>query len=546
MEIPRAAAEWIPHQLPYNRWRSATSLSFVEQLQNGGLSILTIKELKVLEVRLSSMHDAVDDEDEVREQRHATGIPCRKKIKLPASTRKQPRVEVLRRALFRDDACSIYNERLLQKMRAETTSRNATIGATTPETPTTTTIATRPSAASTAVAASVATATSAANAASTAAVTSASGSRKRPNHQISHHLSVPHPQITTAEPSSPADLWNAYMYRLAVHQPHPHSLAAQHRYPYPWPGETAIYSNNNSGDNSNNNPQRQRQHEPGYNSAATGTSTETATDSPKHPDSHPQNPTEALLLPQLLQMGFGKQEILDGIRQHRESASSPSTSNTSSTAPPTAEDIMLLLVTQREEAEEARREDEVRLRSEDQKQEESERRERNQKGALAKATTAEELLGIFPESWVLKGLLGANATSNTTTTNTTKSNATCTVTLGGRESRNDFIEILRLEEKSRKWYGWKLPAGYFQKVGSRLRYPEGLSPGGTSISTSTATASSSGGVASYLHDERLKLRSGLYELEEQQNGQPKIFLDERPAQNSDAGREVVVIDDDDD
>jgi len=82
-------------------------------------------------------------------------------------------------------------------------------------------------------------------------------------------------------------------------------------------------------------------------------------------------------------------------------------------------------------------------------------------------------------------------------------------------------------------------------VGSRLRYLERSSLDGTGTTDSTTDSSTSRGVASYLYDERFKLRSGLYELEEQQNGQPKLFLDERPAQNSGAGREIVVIDDDD-
>ena len=50
-----------------------------------------------------------------------------------------------------------------------------------------------------------------------------------------------------------------------------------------------------------------------------------------------------------------------------------------------------------------------------------------------------------------------------------------------------------------------------------------------------------------MSNEREKLRSGLYELKEQLNGQPKIFLDQqRPKEKNGSATEIVVIDDDDD
>ena len=259
---------------------------------------------------------------------------------------------------------------------------------------------------------------------------------------------------------------------------------------------------------------------------------------PPDPESHPQTPTESLLLPQLMQMGFQRQEILDGIRHQTSSATG------SNGGPVTVDSVMVHLVTQREGMEEARMLDEARLVSEDQKQEDRARREASRETALAEATTGEQLLKIFPDSWVLGLLVGEEV---------------CSFLLGGQETRKELIEILELEGKSRKWYGWKLPAGYFQKMGSVLLNSElpsarsghhnnALSKARDTAETkgnSCAAAEESSVITTYLRKETRKLRSGLYELEEQCNGQPKIFLDERPKEDL-GGGEVVVIDDDDD
>ena len=450
--VPRVAAEWMVSRLPSRRGQDHV----LEYLETRGLEILSVKELKQLAEILYSM-DAVVEEASIRERR------------LPSSAKKQRRIEFLRRGLFRDDSCKVVNDRLVQQMRSETRTPSSTTAAAT-------------------VAASRLVATS-----------------KRPNNQISQQNQPRQQQqqqqqqqqnrITADDMSAFFNAYHmsmAHQHRLPVHGQHllPNHVpmaAPQHMFEAP---NRNMFDAPDAGT-----------------SAAAGSSSDPATD----PHSTPQSPTESILLQQLLQMGFQKQEILDGIRQCQSTNS----------ATPSADDVMLHLISQREEAEEARKEDEVRLLSEDQKQEESRRREGNQRESLSRATTDEDLRAIFPESWVLTIML---AKPNTSTDSKSVS------TILGSGSKDDFLEFLKLEEKSRKWYGWILPSEYFRKVGKRLK---GVGDKKQAFSWMT-----------YLSSEREKLRCGLYELKEQLKGQPKIFLDERRSEESGGAAEVVIIDDD--
>ena len=196
-------------------------------------------------------------------------------------------------------------------------------------------------------------------------------------------------------------------------------------------------------------------------------------------------------------MGFGNQEILDEIRQ-------------SANQDPTTDEIMLILIQRREDAEEARNVDEARLLSEGQKQEESNRRERTLQDSIENATTKDDLMVIFPSSWVLEVMTNNGHLISTIMTRS--------------KSRNDFVEFLQLEKKSRKWYGFVLPSDYFLNVGTRLK---------SEIPN-----------IDWLGAEREKLRCGLFELKEQEKGEPKIFVDARKEKQMNTKNEIIIIDDD--
>ena len=246
-----------------------------------------------------------------------------------------------------------------------------------------------------------------------------------------------------------------------------------------------------------------------------------------------QNFTKAVQFGQLLEMGFEKQEIMDGIQQlcqQQQDSNSNSVTNI-----PSTDEIMLHLVTQREEAEEARKEDEVRLRSEEQQHEVRQRREESQTESLSKVTTYQEIRKIFPKSWVLNSIAAADDVDDDDNNKTKKKSSAA---LLSSKSRKDFVELLKLEEKSRKWYGWVLPSGYFRRVGDRLDEID--------KEEREAKKNENSNNCTFLKDECQRLRSGLYELEEQVKGQPKIFLDENKKEKSGDEAEIICIDDDDD
>ena len=465
--IPKIAAQWIVQQLPS---RSGQDW-LVERIEQTGVGVLSVKELKVLEESLISITSIIES------------LHIRY---LPKSAKKQRRVDYIRRFFFRDEECTIVNDQVIQLIQSETV--NASVS--------------RHATASTTAAASAAAA-----AASSASVPETSSNNAAQlnafaAHYISHAAFAP-PNSSSAGNFQMQSNFNPWAEML------PPSEAAR------------ISSQTSSSNNSNNNSntttasipnfnvpngyhhqyqqqqyqqQQQQQHN---NNNCQGTSID--------PDSLPKNPMEAHLLSQLSQMGFLRQEILDGIRE-------------SENVTPNADEIMLLLIERREEAEEARREDAVRLLSEDQKQVETSRREQTLQDTLASANTGEDLKVIFPDSWVLTVLM-SSSTSNQRLVSTIMNKS---------RNRSEFVEFLQLEKKSRQWYGWVMPSDYFRKIGTRLKNEIKID---------------------WLAIEREKLRSGLYELKEQEKGEPKIFLNARKTNQSNNNKssnknEIICIDDD--
>ncbi|OEU17369.1 hypothetical protein FRACYDRAFT_260842 [Fragilariopsis cylindrus CCMP1102] len=393
--VPKIAAQWIVKQLPS---RSGQDW-LVERIEQTGVGVLSVKELKVLEESLISITSIIES------------LHIRY---LPKSAKKQRRVDYIRRFFFRDEECTIANDQVIQLIQSEmvnaSVSRHATASTTA--------------------------------AASTAAASSAS---------------VPE---TSSNNAAQLNVFAAHYISHAAFAP-PNSSSA---------GNFQMQSN--------------------FNPWA---------------EILPKNPMEAHLLSQLLQMGFLRQEILDGIRE-------------SENVTPNADEIMLLLIERREEAEEARREDAVRLLSEDQKQVEVSRREQTLQDTLASANTGEDLKVIFPDSWVLTVLM-SSSTSNQRLVSTIMNKS---------RNRSEFVEFLQLEKKSRQWYGWVMPSDYFRKIGTRLKNEIKID---------------------WLAIEREKLRSGLYELKEQEKGEPKIFLNARKTNQSNNNKssnknEIICIDDD--
>ena len=467
--IPKIAAQWIVQQLPS---RSGQDW-LVERIEQTGVGVLSVKELKVLEESLISITSIIES------------LHIRY---LPKSAKKQRRVDYIRRFFFRDEECTIVNDQVIQLIQSETVNASVSRHAT---------------------ASSTATAAAAASSASVPETSSNNAAQLNAfaAHYISHAAFAP-PNSSSAGNFQMQSNFNPWAEMLP-------------------PSETArILSQTSSSNNSNNNSntttasipnfnvpngyhhqyQHQHQHQQQQyqqqqqhnNNNCQGTSID--------PDSLPKNPMEAHLLSQLSQMGFLRQEILDGIRE-------------SENVTPNADEIMLLLIERREEAEEARREDAVRLLSEDQKQVEISRRELTLQDTLASANTGEDLKVIFPDSWVLTVLM-SSSTSNQRLVSTIMNKS---------RNRSEFVEFLQLEKKSRQWYGWVMPSDYFRKIGTRLKNEIKID---------------------WLAIEREKLRSGLYELKEQEKGEPKIFLNARKTNQSNNNNkssnknEIICIDDD--
>ena len=120
--------------------------------------------------------------------------------------------------------------------------------------------------------------------------------------------------------------------------------------------------------------------------------------------------------------------------------------------PPAADDVMMALVLAREEANEARKMDEARLQSErTRKQEAAALRAANERRFTERLEEASlhSLLNdsdFFPRSWILSKVLETLEQSG--------------IGNFGRGKRK-LLHLLKLEKRSRQWYGKDLPKAYF-------------------------------------------------------------------------------------
>ncbi|CAJ1965904.1 unnamed protein product [Cylindrotheca closterium] len=189
----------------------------------------------------------------------------------------------------------------------------------------------------------------------------------------------------------------------------------------------------------------------------------------------PKTPQEFSFLNQLLGMGFqDREEVMLGIRQ----------SNAS-----TADEIMMWIIQQREEREEARKMDEARFRSEQLRKDNAEKQKRAFQERLDAAKSRDDFRNIFGKhSWVLDNLDDAHFRR-----------------LVSRH-KDVLVRIVKLESSTRKWYQDKLPTCYFRDLCHR--------------SNQQAVSE----FDSWLIGECDTLEAGLYKLEFQQGGVPKLFL----------------------
>jgi hypothetical protein len=218
----------------------------------------------------------------------------------------------------------------------------------------------------------------------------------------------------------------------------------------------------------------------------------------------PLTPQECHLMSQLVQMGFqDRAQMVRGIRQ----------SNGSS-----AEAVMMWIVKQTEDAEEAQKIDEGRRRSEALRAENALKQKQAEEERLEAATTREDLQTIFgAASWILKFLTQELLEK---------------VVLVSRH-KACLVRLLKIESMARKWYKSKLPSYYFKDLCRRID--------GRKDETGDA-------LVQWLMNECDTLESGLYKLEEQQGGVPKLFLraqedhpDEDDDEEDEEDDEVEVI-----
>jgi hypothetical protein len=218
----------------------------------------------------------------------------------------------------------------------------------------------------------------------------------------------------------------------------------------------------------------------------------------------PLTPQECYLMSQLVQMGFqDRAEMVRGIRQ----------SNGSS-----AEAVMMWIVNQKEDAAEAQKIDEARRRSEALRAENALKQKQAEEERLEAATTREDLQTIFgAASWILKFL--------------TQELLEKVVLVS--QHKACLVRLLKIESMARKWYKSKLPSYYFKDLCRRIN--------GRKDKTGDA-------LVQWLMNECDTLESGLYKLEEQQGGVPKLFLraqenhpDEDDEEEDEEDDEVEVI-----
>lgn len=513
MSIPRIAAEWIVAQLP-DRQSLAQKDASVNNMELHGLNELNIKELKLLEpLVVSTLSRLIASSSGT-----ATSIAT---MPLPISykARKQERVDHLRRLFYIDDDCSIPNDQLLQGLQSDLSPTSRTVDISAPI-----------------ISSSLSSAGH--RHAHFNFGFSNNTSNSIPNQQQQHQSNLSNPfsfndsaklevsvtQPATASSSSPSALLPSashYFDRWSCSSISSTPFASSLRQVqqtvdaasgdlYTVAATSLPISNNNFSSTYLQEQDRSQRLNSSSNSNNINTSLNI------NSESIPQNSTEALLLPQLLEMGFEQQEILDTIR-HQQLTSDQNTNSL------TADTIMISVIQKREEAEEARKEDEIRLLSEEHKQDEINRREQNLKKKINDATTRNDLLEIFPNSWVLEIMADDNSYHLILTI------------MMNEPLKDDFVEVLKLEQKSRLWYGYVLPSYYFKEIGNRLK------------TTQLYTINHSQHNNWWLQTERETLRRGLFELEEQENQEPKIFRKSRYESNQKLNvskDEVIVIDDD--
>lgn len=496
--IPHVGACWIVSQLPN---RSATRDSIVLHIERFGLEILSVNELKSIEGKIYSM-DAVRVE------------PSIVRYSLPRGARKQVRVGFVRRAFYRDATCKVVNVRLLEDLEDELRNSQWTLHGTELAVPATAATAT------TTTDSSGTTDTTTTNNNNVARASSSTEWYHPSNAPQSNSAMASHPTMYFGADAPDGSSGGSTSSGCGYHIPHVALHASgmsvppsfdhgwnglhPHQPPFPTSWEDAETNNfqNHHHHHHFHHPQHlhppsnsdihweEPRHRPaGMTNPSLGGGGDTptveatsgnlfSTFSSTNPNG-PQNARELCLLQELRAMQFTDvQEVLNGIRHCGQDT--------------TADEVMLYLVTQREEADEARKEDEVRLRSEDQKEEQADRKKKDLEERL-EAATAQDLIGIFPESWILEGLETSRLASIE------------------KKNKSTLHQFLQLELKSRLWYR-SLPCHYFNKVCARLN-------------------SGDDETAGWLERECKTLQSGLFMLKEQIGGTPKLFLNERPAHN---------------
>ncbi|KAL3939746.1 MAG: hypothetical protein SGBAC_005590 [Bacillariaceae sp.] len=189
----------------------------------------------------------------------------------------------------------------------------------------------------------------------------------------------------------------------------------------------------------------------------------------------PATPQEFSFFNQLMAMGFrDRKEVMQGIRESDASS---------------VDEVMMWIIQQREDREEARKMDEGRLRSEQLRKEEAEKRKRAFQERLDAATSRDVFRDIFGRpSWVLDHLDDAHF----------RQLVSC--------HKKVLARLLRLESRTRKWYQDKLPTCYFRDLCHRSNQQAEIN------------------FDSWLMRECDTLEAGLYKLELQQGGVPKLFI----------------------
>lgn len=192
-----------------------------------------------------------------------------------------------------------------------------------------------------------------------------------------------------------------------------------------------------------------------------------------------------------------------------------------------SEQVMIWIITQREEAEEAKKMDEARLRSESLRKEQAELQKRAAQERLDTAGLS-DLKELFPGSWILKD-------SNNKLPLDAWVAAAATI-------KHSLVRLLTLEKQAIKFYGAKLPGGYFQQLCVRLE--DKCSSNNKNNNNKKCSSS----IQMDMKKECEILQTALYSLSEQQGGVPRIFLtasaninDDNDNNDDDSDDEIVII-----